>query len=165
MPSAVHVANQLSELTLAKLTELLLARPFQLGRQHDLHDLADTLLSAESIAPTLRGLSRPSLASLHAGSADVTCRELLLTKASGEIYAGVVALLPTVTAHPAPAEPANAVTDSSTMLHTVAAMRDLLAWIVDEPLPMSATGGILRAEEKTVSHNLVIPASEAHTVV
>jgi hypothetical protein len=165
MPSAVHVANQLSELTLAKLTELLLARPFQLGRQHDLHDLADTLLSAESIAPTLRGLSRPSLASLHTGSPDTACSDLLLTRPSGEIYSEVLALLPTVAPRSTPSEPAIAVTDSSTMLHTVAAIRDLLAWIVDEPLPMSATGGILKAEEKTVSHNLVIPPSEAHTVV
>jgi hypothetical protein len=165
MPSAVHVANQLSELTLAKLTELSLARPFQLGRQHDLHDLADTLLSAESIAPTLRGLSRPSLASLHTGSPDTACSDLLLTRPSGEIYSEVLALLPTVAPRSTPSEPAIAVTDSSTMLHTVAAIRDLLAWIVDEPLPMSATGGILKAEEKTVSHNLVIPPSEAHTVV
>jgi hypothetical protein len=165
MPSAVHVANQLSELSKAELTELFLARPFQLNRQRDLHDVADTLLSAESITPTLRGLTRQSLDSLRTWTADGVARALLLADPDGVPYDEVTALLPLVADAVAPAEPAVAPTDASAMLHTVGAIRDLLAWIGDDPLPMSATGGVLKSEEKLLAHGLVIPENEVHTIV
>ena len=165
MPSAVHVANQLSELSKAELTKLLLTRPFHLNRQRDLHDVADTLLSAESITPTLRGLTRQSLDSLRTWSADSAARELLLADPDGVPYDEVAALLPEWTDGTAPDEPAIAPTDASAMLHTVGAIRDLLAWIGDDPLPMSATGGVLKSEEKLLAHGLVIPEQEVHTIV
>ena len=165
MPSAVHVANQLSELSKADLTELLLARPFQLGRQRDLHDVADTLLSPESITPTLRGLTRQSLESLRTWSADSAARAMLLANPDGVPYDEVAALLPAWADGVAPDEPAVVPTDASAMLHTVGAIRDVLAWISDEPLPMSATGGVLKSEEKLLAHGLVIPETEVHTVV
>ena len=165
MPSAVHVANQLSELTLADLTALLLARPQGVGRQHDLHDLADTLLTSDSISAAIRGLSRRSLASLSGAHADADAIGLMLADTDGVPFPEVVAQLPDVANTPEPAEPAIVPTDASAMLHTVAAIRDLLAWITDELLPMSATGGVLKAEEKALAHELVIPEPEAHVVV
>ncbi|MFM6968234.1 MAG: helicase-associated domain-containing protein [Microbacteriaceae bacterium] len=165
MPSAVHVANQLSELSLVDLTELLLARPTQLGRQRDLHDVADALLATDSITATLRSLSRRSLTSLADGHADADAVGLALADRDGKPYPEVRALLPAIGDEPIPTEPATAPTDASTMLHTVGALRDLLAWIAEEPLPMSATGGVLKAEEKTLALGLVIPESESHIVV
>lgn len=165
MPSAVHVANQLSELSREALTELLIERPFLWGRQRDLHDAADTLLSAESITPTLRRLSRSSLTSLAAGLADESARRLLLADGSGRPFPEVTALIPAVAGAPAPHEPAPVPTDASTMLHTVGAIRDVLSWIDDEPLPMSATGSVLKAEEKLLAQGLVIPENEAQSVV
>ena len=165
MPSAVHVANQLSELTHANLTELLAARPFGLGRQHDLHDLADTLLTTDSIASTLRAMSRPSLASLRAGAADSIARALILADSNGVPFPEVTALLPDLPDAAIPAVPSVVPTDSSAMLHTVGAIRDVLAWIADEPVPMSATGTVLKAEEKSLAIGLVIPEPEVHTVV
>ena len=165
MPSAVHVANQLSELNLTELTALLAARPQHIARQHDLHDVADTLLLADSIAPALRSLSRRSLDSLANGTADADAIGLMLADSAGVPYPEVLAQLPAVASVAAPDEPATVPTDASAMLHTVCAIRDLLAWISDEPLPMSATGGVLKAEEKILAQGLVIPEGEAHVVV
>lgn len=164
MPSAVHVANRLSELTVDELAELLEARPFQLGRQQDLHDLADTLLTAESIAPTLRSLSRESLRSLT-GIADSVCRELMLADPDGSPYSEVAALLPSLIDSAMPAEPTINSTDASTRVHTVVAIRDLIEWTEREPLPMSATGVVLKAEEKLLATELVIPDTEVHAIV
>ena len=165
MPSAVHVANQLSELSLADLTELVLARPAQVGRQRDLHDLADTLLMPDSISVALRGLSRGSLKSLSNGTADTDAIALMLANRDGAVFPEVAALLPTITDEPLPTEPAATATDASTMLHTVGALRDLLSWISTDPLTMSATGGVLKAEEKSLALELVIPESESHVIV
>ena len=164
MPSAVHVANRLSELTVNTLAELLEARPFQLGRQHDLHDVADTLLTAESIAPTLRTLSRESLRSL-AGVADDVCRDLMLAGPDGTAYSEVTALLPAIIDTPIPAVPASNNSDASTLVHTVVAIRDLIEWTELEPLPMSATGIVLKSEEKLLASELVIPDTEVHAIV
>lgn len=165
MPSAVHVANQLSELSQTALTELMSERPYLWGRQRDLHDVADTLLSAESLTPTLKRLSRSSLNSLRAGTADASARRLLLADESGRPYPEVTAALPPIPEQQSPAEPHTIPSDASTMLHTVGALRDLLSWIAEEPLPMSATGSVLKAEEKSLAQGLVIPEGEAHAVV
>ena len=164
MPSAVHVANRLSELTVSELTELLEARPYQLGRQHDLHDVADTLLTAESIAPTLRSLSRESLLSLSGVADDVT-RGLMLAGQDGTTYPEVTALLPALIDNAIPAAPAAKNTDASTLVHTVVAIRDLIDWTELEPIPMSATGIVLKSEEKLLASELVIPETEVHAVV
>lgn len=165
MPSAVHVANQLAELSLTELTALLLARPQNMGRQRDLHDVADALLTSDSVVTALRGLSRVSLASLGLGRADADAIGLMLADADGTPYPEVLAQLPAIDNSPLPAEPGTAPTNASAMLQTVGAIRDLLAWINDDPLPMSATGGVLKAEEKLLAQGLVIPESEAHVVV
>lgn len=165
MPSAVHVANRLSELTAAQLTALLEARPQHLGKQRDLHDLADTLLGSDSISAAVRSLSRLSIESLRDGPADESARELLLADATGRPFPEVIKLLPDFGESPMPDEPATMQTDGSTMVHTVCAVRDVLAVIEETPLSMSATGGVLKAEEKVLATVLVIPEQEVSRIV
>lgn len=165
MPSAVHVANRLSELTAAQLAVLLEARPQHLGKQRDLHDLADTLLGTDSISAAIRSLSRPSIESLREGSADDSARDLLLADDKGRPFPEVTKLLPALDGSAAPNEPAPVQADGSTMVHTVCAIRDVLAIIEDTPLSMSATGGVLKAEEKSLASILVLPEPEVSRIV
>lgn len=165
MPSAVHVADQLSQLSHTELAELLRARPSGLGRQHDLHDLAETLLGSDSISAALRSLSRESLAHLRAGEADAYAQQLVLAGPGGTVFPEVQKLLPEVPDAALPAEPMVEATDASTLLHSVVALRDVLAWVMADPIPMSATGGILKADEKALATELVLPENEVTTVV
>jgi hypothetical protein len=147
------------------LERLILNRPWHLGRQHDLHDLADTLLESDSIAPTLRSLSRATLASLAAGSADVIARELLLADATGTPYPEVTAELTAILDQPAPAAPAEIGADASVALHTVVAVRDLIDWALLDPIPMGATGTVLKAEERALAHGLVVADAEVAILI
>lgn len=165
MPSAVHVANQLAELDLATLTELVEARPNGLGKQHDLHDLADALLTTESISAALRSLSRESLGTIRNGVADDYVRRLALAAPDGSVYPEVTTLLPAIIDRTVPDEPLPVPTDASTLLHTVVALRDVIEWASAEPIAMSATGGLLKADEKALAHELVIPEREVATIV
>jgi hypothetical protein len=165
MPSAVHVATRLAELDRVALTALIDARPWGMGRQLDVHDVADTLLSHESIDNTLRTMSRVSLTSLSAGTADDVCRAFMLAHDSGEAYPEVSKRLPALSTQSTPKRPAVRNADSSTALHTMVAVRDLISWAYTEPLPMAATGKLLRAEVKLLSSGLVIPESEVETLV
>lgn len=165
MPSAVHVADQLSQLSLSELTRLLTARPNGMNRQHDLHDVADTLLSTDSISAALRGLSRESLDNIRGARVDGFGASLLLTDRVGRPYPEVSALLPVVLDRPIPAEPTLVPTDASTLLHTTVALRDVIAWAMFEPIPMSATGGLLKADEKLLAQELVLPDNEVATIV
>lgn len=143
----------------------MLSRPWTMGRQHDLHDVADTLLSPESIVPTLRSLARPTLASLVSGVADSLSRELMLADADGAVYPEVTALLPAILDQPAPAAPATSGDSTTVALHSVIAIRDLIDWVAREPLPMGATGGLLKVEEKTLAAGLVVSDEDAVALV
>jgi hypothetical protein len=148
-----------------ELETLVLTRRWQLGKQHDLHDLADTLLSSESIVPTLRSLARPELTSLVAGAADRHARDILLADDSGVPYTEVSVLLPALLEQPIPAEPEPGGDYISVALHSVVALRDLVDWVAEEPLTMGATGGLLRAEEKTLAAGLVVSEEDAISLV
>jgi hypothetical protein len=165
MPSAVHVANQLSELGLGDLTDLLLARPQGFARAQDLHDVADAFLAHDSIAAALRSLSRDSLGSICKGSADEFAIGLVLADTAGKPYPEVTALVPAILDVATPAEPTEVPLDASTLLHTVVAIRDVLALITTDPITMSATGGLLKADEKALATELVIPDNEVATIV
>ncbi|MEY4313085.1 MAG: hypothetical protein RLZZ319_594, partial [Actinomycetota bacterium] len=165
MPSAHDVATRLGNLGHDELERLIVARPWHLGRQHDLHDLADALLEADSIAPTLRSVTRSTLTSLAAGHADEIARELLLADASGTPYPEVTAELPAILDQPVPPTPADATADASVALHTVVAVRDLVDWTLLDPVPMGATGTVLKAEERALAHGLVVADAEVATLV
>ncbi len=144
-----------------ELETLVLTRRWQLGKQHDLHDLADTLLSTESIVPTLRSLARPELVALTSGTAGDHARNILLADATGLPYPEVAALLPALLDQPTPIDK-EAVGDSTSIaLHSVVALRDLVEWVAGEPLTMGATGGLLRAEEKILAAGLVVSEEDA----
>ena len=87
-----------------ELETLVLTRRWQLGKQHDLHDLADALLSTESIVPTLRSLARPELVALASGTAGDHARNILLADAAGLPYPEVASLLPALLDQPTPIE-------------------------------------------------------------
>jgi hypothetical protein len=165
MPSAVHVATRLAELNSVALAALIDARPWGMGRQLDVHDVADTLLSHDSIDAALQTLSRVSLESLRTGAADDVCRTLMLADDTGEAYLEVMKRLPALSAQKLPNVPSARSADSSTALHTVVAVRDLISWAYTEPLPMAATGKLLRAEAKLLGSGLVVPESEVETLV
>ena len=144
-----------------ELETLVLTRRWQLGKQHDLHDLADTLLSTESIVPTLRSLARPELVAITSGKAGDHARNILLADATGLPYPEVAALLPALLDQPTPIDK-EAVGDSTSIaLHSVVALRDLVEWVAGEPLTMGATGGLLRAEEKILAAGLVVSEEDA----
>jgi len=161
----VNVANRLAELDRVSLIALIESRPWGMGRQLDAHDVADTLLQSESIVNTLRSLSRTSLDALSSGDADELCRTLMLADPRGTPYPEVVALIPPLPKGGLPVRPAASAADASTALHTVVAVRDLISWAYREPLPMAATGKLLRAETKQLGNELVIPESEVETLV
>lgn len=165
MPSSHDVSTRLGTLTKHELEELLLARPWQLGRQHDLHDLADTLLSSESLVPTLRGLARPTLASLAEGRADEPARALFLASESGEPYSEVLDALPTILDRAVPDEPPVMGDGTNIALHGLIAIRDLVEWVADEPLVIGATGGLLKTEEKILAAGLVVSEEDAEPLV
>lgn len=165
MPSAHDVATRLGNLGHDELERLIVARPWHLGRQHDLHDLADELLDVESIAPTLRSLTRSTLTSLAAGDADAIARELLLADDSGVAYPEVSAELPAILDQPVPPTPSDDGADASVALHTVVAIRDLVDWTLLDPVPMGATGTVLKAEERALAHGLVVADAEVSTLV
>lgn len=152
-------------MTRHELEELVLARPAHLGRQHDLHDLADTLLSSESLVPTLRTLARPTLASITSGTADDIARTLLLADDNGQPYPEILAALPSIIESPVPGEPAATGDGTSVALHSFIAIRDLVEWVADEPLVMGATGGLLKAEEKILAAGLVVSEEDAGSLV
>ena len=144
-----------------ELESIVFTRRWQLSKQHDLHDLADTLLSSESIVPTLRSLARPELVALASGTADEFARNILLADESGTPYPEVAALIPALLTQPTP-DDSLAVGDSSSIaLHSVVALRDLVEWVAGEPLTMGATGGLLRAEEKVLAAGLVVSEGDA----
>jgi hypothetical protein len=144
-----------------ELETLMMTRRWQLGKQHDLHDLADTLLSAESIVPTLRSLARSELVALASGTAGNHARNILLADADGSPYPEVTALLPALLDQPTPPE-SDSVGDSTNIaLHSVVALRDLVEWVASEPLTMGAAGGLLRAEEKILAAGLVVSEEDA----
>ena len=141
------------------------SRPWAMGRQHDLHDVADTLVSPESIVPTLRSLARPTLMSLISGAADSIACEMMLADAEGAVYPEVTALLPAILDQPAPAAPATSSDSTTVALHSVIAIRDLIDWVARDPLTMGATGGLLKAEEKTLAAGLVVSDEDAGALV
>ena len=143
----------------------MLSRPWAMGRQHDLHDVADTLVSPESIVPTLRSLARPTLMSLISGAADSIACEMMLADAEGAVYPEVTALLPAILDQPAPAAPATSSDSTTVALHSVIAIRDLIDWVARDPLTMGATGGLLKAEEKTLAAGLVVSDEDAGALV
>ncbi|CAB4589974.1 MAG: hypothetical protein F2574_02420 [Actinobacteria bacterium] len=165
MPSAVHVATRLAELNREELVALIEARPWGMGRQLDVHDVADTLLGSDSIDNSLRQLSRVSLEALSAGNGDELSRSLMLSNEDGVPYSEVSPRIPTLSSARMPARPDARIADSSTALHTVVAIRDLISWSYAEPLPMAATGKLLRAEAKLLANGLVIPEAEVETLV
>ena len=165
MPSSHLVSVRLGTLSLRELEDLVLSRPWTMGRQNDLHDVADTLVSTESIVPTLRSLARPTLTSLVEGAADTLACELMLADAGGAVYPEVTALLPAILDQPAPAEPATSGDSTTVALHSVIAIRDLIGWVARDPLTMGATGGLLKAEEKTLAAGLVVSDQDAAALV
>lgn len=165
MPSSHDVSTRLGKLSHEELEALVLARPWGMGKQHDLHDLADTLLSSDSVVPTLRSLARPTLASLLAGSADTVARDVFLASPDGEVYAEVAQLIPAVLDQPLPAEPGVSGDSSSIALHSVIAIRDLVDWVAREPIAMGATGSLLKAEEKILAAGLVVSDDDAVALV
>lgn len=160
MPSAVQLADQLSQLTLSELTDLLESRPLGLGRQQDLHDVADALLTPESLAAALRILSRESLAAIRDGRRDIDAVQLLVSSPDGEPYPEAVAQLPAIDPAAVPDEPAASPTLSSAVLHTIVAIRDVIERCAMEPIPLSATGGLLKVDEKALAHEFVLPDHE-----
>jgi len=165
MPSSHVVSVRLGTLSLRELESLVLSRPWTIARQHDLHDVADTLVSAESIVPTLRSLARPTLMSLVSGVADPLACELMLADVDGVVYPEVAELLPAILDQPAPAAPAASGDSTTVALHSVIAIRDLVEWVAREPLPMGATGSLLKAEEKTLAAGLVVSEEDAAGLV
>jgi hypothetical protein len=165
MPSSHDVSTRLGKLSHDALIELAVARPWGLGKQHDLHDLADTLLSSDSIVPTLRSLARPTLASLTSGDADEIARELFLATPDGEVYPEVSTAIPAILDQPVPAEPLTSEDFASTALHSVIAIRDLVDWVAREPLAMGASGSLLKAEEKILAAGLVVSDEDASALV
>lgn len=155
----------MGKMSAAELESLVLARPWGLGRQHDLHDLADTFLSAESIVPSIRSLARPSLLSLKSGTADDIVRGLLLADEAGFGYPEVLAATPTFLELPAPEEPSQLSDGTNSALHTIMAIRDLIEWVADEPLAMGSTGGVLKAEEKILANGLVVADEDVASIV
>lgn len=148
-------------MTYSQLESLVVTRHWQLGKQHDLHDLADTLLSTESIVPTLRSLARPELVALASGTAGAYAQNILLADATGLPYPEVGSLLPALLDQPAPVEMETAGDSSNIALHSVVALRDLVEWVSHDPLTMGATGGLLRAEEKVLAAGLVVSEDDA----
>lgn len=127
--------------------------------------MADTLVSPESIVPTLRSLARPTLVSLASDSADTLARDVMLADIDGAVYPEVAELLPAILDQPAPAPPATSEDSTSVALHSVLAIRDLIDWVAREPLPMGATGSLLKAEEKTLASGLVVSEVDAVALV
>jgi hypothetical protein len=148
-----------------ELESLVLTRRWHLGKQHDLHDLADTLLTTESIVPTLRSLSRHELQSLALGLAGEHAQKILLADESGVPFSEVAALLPALLEQPTPVESAPDGASASIALHSVVALRDLIEWVASEPITMGATGGLLRAEEKILAAGLVVSEDDAVALV
>ncbi|MEN9911427.1 MAG: hypothetical protein RLZZ441_995, partial [Actinomycetota bacterium] len=144
-----------------ELETLVLTRRWQLGKQHDLHDLADVLLSTESIVSTLRSLARPELVALTSGTSVGHARDILLADASASPYPEVAALLPALLDQPAPVESEPVSDGTSIALHSVVALRDLVEWVAGEPLTMGAAGSLLRAEEKILAAGLVVSEEDA----
>ena len=165
MPSSHLVSVRLGTLSLQELESLVLSRPWAMARQHDLHDVADTLVSPESIVPTLRSLARPTLVSLLTGVADSLARDMMLADAEGAVYPEVTALLPAILEQPVPAEPTTSGDSTTIALHSVIAIRDLVDWVAREPLPMGATGGLLKVEEKALAAGLVVSEEDAMALV
>jgi len=165
MPSAVHIATRLAELDREDLVAVIEARPWGMGRQLDVHDVADTLLISESLDNALGTLSRASLEGLAAGKGDELCRTLMLADERGVPYPEVVARIPSFTTGPLPARPVAQIADASTALQSVIAVRDVISWSYAEPLPMAATGKLLRAEAKLLANGLVIPEADVETLV
>jgi len=165
MPSSHDVSTRLGELSKHELKTIVLARPWHLGRQHDLHDLADTLVSLESIVPTLRSLARPTLLAMATGPADQQARDLLLADADGKTYPDVLSALPAILDQPLPQEPTVEGDSASVSLHSLIGIRDLIEWVADEPIAMSATGGLLKAEEKLLAAGLVLSDDDAGAII
>lgn len=165
MPSSHDVATRLGAMTHDELEALFIARPHQLGRQHDLYDCADTLLSADAITATLKTLSRNTLSSLRSGSADSVSRSLVLADENGITYPEVAAVVPAILDQPMPDPPADSHDDPSVIMQSVVAVRDLVDWVLREPLPMGASGTVLKAEERLLSVGLVLPEGDVATLV
>jgi len=165
MPSSHDASTRLGTMSHRELETLVLTRRWQLGKQHDLHDLADALLSTESIVPTLRSLARPELVALASGAASNHARNILLADASGSPYPEVAALLPALLDQPTPIESETVGDSTSIALHSVVALRDLVEWVAGEPLTMGAAGGLLRAEEKILAAGLVVSEDDAIALV
>ncbi|MDP4586093.1 MAG: helicase-associated domain-containing protein [Microbacteriaceae bacterium] len=165
MPSSHLVSVRLGMLSLRELEKLVLSRPWTMGRQHDLHDVADTLLSPESIVPTLRSLARPTLMSLISGTADALAREVMLADDDGAVYPEVTALVPAILDQSVPAAPATSGDSTTVALHSVIAIRDLIDWVARDPIPMGATGGLLKVEEKMLAAGLVVSDEDAAALV
>ncbi len=123
-----------------ELETLVLTRRWQLGKQHDLHDLADVLLSTESIVSTLRSLARPELVALTSGTSGRHARDILLADTTASPYPEVAALLPALLDQAAPVESEPVGDGTSIALHSVVALRDLVEWVAGEPLTMGAAG-------------------------
>lgn len=155
----------MGKMSAAELESLVLARPWGLGRQRDLHDLADTFLSVESIVPTIRSLARPSLTSLNTGAADQIIRSLLLADEGGTGYPEVLAATPAFLDLPVPEAPTASSDGYGIALHTIVAIRDLIEWVADEPLAMGSTGGVLKAEEKIMANGLVVAEDDVAAIV
>lgn len=143
----------------------MLSRPWAMGRQQDLHDMADTLVSPDSIVPTLRSLARPTLMSLASGSADTLARAVMLADTAGAVYPEVSALLPAILDRVVPPAPATSGDSTVVALHSVLAIRDLIEWVAHEPLPMGATGGLLKVEERALAAGLVIAVGDTAALV
>ncbi len=152
-------------MALHELESLLVSRPWHMSKQHDLHDVADTVLSAESLVPTIRSLARPSLMALLAGTADEASRALLLADENGVPYPEVAALVPAILDQSIPAEPETVGDGASIALHSVVALRDVVEWVAAEPLVMGATGTVLKAEEKVLAAGLVVTEDDAVSLV
>jgi hypothetical protein len=165
MPSSHDVSTRLGMLSHDDLVELVVARPWGLGKQHDLHDLADTLLSSDSIVPTLRSLARPTLTALTAGSANQIARDLFLAAPDGEVYPEVARAIPAILDQPIPSEPPTSGDYASIALHSVIAIRDLVDWVAREPLGMGASGSLLKAEEKILAAGLVVSDEDSSALV
>lgn len=147
------------------MERLLVARPWHIGRQHDLHDLADSLLALDSVAPTLRTLSRSTLARLAAGKDDEIARELMLADETGTPYPEVAAEMPAILDQPVPDFSVESMGDATVAMHSVVAVRDLIDWALFEPVTMGATGTVLKAEERLLAHGLVVADAEVATLV
>ena len=165
MPTSHEVASLLSDLTETGLEKLLNARPAGIGKQHNLHDLADTLCTKDSIEQCLKGLSRTTLESLASGKADSFAVELLLADKSGKPFPEVTAILPELKIKPVPNSPVAGEDANSVMLHTVVAARDLIELALSASIPMGANGSLLKAEERNLANKLVLNEEQTGVLV